>query len=278
MLAASPSVAYIHEPFNIHHDVGECRAGFEYWFTYVNDRNEGQYYEDVRRTLNYQYNLVDKLAQCRQPKVIVKSLVRYLEFAVCRLTGKRALLKDPIALFSAEWLASRFDVQPVVMIRHPAAFAGSLKVKDWRYPFSHLREQSLLMDAHLQSFKAEIDEFVASEKDIVEQAALLWSMIHFVIQKYKRLHPDWIYVRHEDLSRDPVNGFRTLFEQLDLDFPKRMVEQIEKHSFAAKESGIRRDSAENVHAWKKRLSASEIDMIRARVSHISDEFYSADEW
>lgn len=39
MLALSPSVGYIHEPFNIRHRHGICKAHFEYWFQYICDEN-----------------------------------------------------------------------------------------------------------------------------------------------------------------------------------------------------------------------------------------------
>jgi len=85
----------------------------------------------------------------------------------------RPLIKDPIALFSAGWLYKRYNVQPIVMIRHPAAFCGSLKVANWPHPFSHFLEQPLLMETHLYPFKEEIERFAAEEMDIVDQAVLL---------------------------------------------------------------------------------------------------------
>ena len=43
MIAASPSVGYIWEPFNLFTRPGVCGAGFPYWFTYVSDKNEAPY-------------------------------------------------------------------------------------------------------------------------------------------------------------------------------------------------------------------------------------------
>ncbi len=41
--------------------------------------------------------------------------------------GARPLLKDPIAVLSAPWLERTFGMQVVFSVRHPAAFAASLK-------------------------------------------------------------------------------------------------------------------------------------------------------
>ena len=45
------------------------------------------------------------------------------------------LLKDPIALLSAPWLARRFGYRPLVVVRHPAGFVSSLVRVGWRVRF-----------------------------------------------------------------------------------------------------------------------------------------------
>jgi hypothetical protein len=158
---------------------------------------------------------------------------------------------------------------PVVMIRHPAAFAGSLKVKNWAHPFSHFIAQPLLMNEYLKPFENEIKEFAKTEKNIIDQAALLWKLIYYVVLKYKKFHPEWIYVRHEDLTRNPLDGFRVLYEKLDLDFSEQIAEIIKtccENSFAF------------THTWKERLTSSEIEYLKSELREISEEFYSEDEW
>jgi len=61
MIAASPSVVYIDEPFNIKHDVGICGAQFDYWFTYVSDQNEQDYYEHIKKSITFRYNLAGEI-------------------------------------------------------------------------------------------------------------------------------------------------------------------------------------------------------------------------
>jgi hypothetical protein len=114
-----------------------------------------------------------------------------------------------------------------VRIRHPAAFAGSLQ-KQWTHPFSHFLRQH-----HLQPFADDIRSFACEERDVVDQAALLWNVIHTMILEYQETFPDWIYLRHEDLSRDPVAGFRSLFERLDLELREPTRAAIVAHSDAA---------------------------------------------
>lgn len=289
MIATAPSVAYIHEPFNIQRDVGICKAQFNDWFTYVCEENENNYYEDINNTIKFRYNLIEQLKSVQNPKKLIKTAKEYAQFSLYRKTHKRPLLKDPIALFSAEWLSSRFNTDNVVMIRHPAAFAGSLKEKNWTHPFTHFANQPLLMKHHLQPFQKEIMEFAKEEKDLVDQAALLWNLIHYMILKYQDTHPNWIYIRHEDLSRNPLDGFRSVFEKLNLDFSEHTAETIKAHSYAQASTGrrwgiefselnLKRDSRANIYAWKKRLTSSEIERLRSKVREISKYFYAEDEW
>lgn len=287
MLAMSPSVRYIHEPFNIHHDTRFRQAQFDYWFTYVNDQNEADYYKPIKNTIEFRYDFINSLKSSRCPEDYAGLAKKYAQSHWYRWSRVRPLLKDPIALFSAEWLSSRFNMDTVVLIRHPNAFAGSLKAKNWTHPFSHFLKQPLLMNEHLQPFKEEIEEFANNEKDIIDQAALLWNLIHYMILKYRQDNPNWIYVRHEDLSKDPVTSFSSLFENLKLDFSDHVAKSIESYSFTQASANIQpkhklhdlnRDSLANIYTWKQRLTSSEIKRLKSKVQKISQEFYSDDEW
>ncbi len=52
-------------------------------------------------------------------------------FAHGRLTGRKALLDDPFALWSAEWFADRLDCRVVILTRDPITFAGSWDHLGW---------------------------------------------------------------------------------------------------------------------------------------------------
>lgn len=290
MLAAAPSVIYIHELFNptlARKNKGICRARFDHWFTHISAANEKNYYLEIKQALSLHYSLPAKLQTVRSRGALKRAWQEWRLFSEGRRRQARPLLKDPIAVFSSEWLAERFAMAVVVMIRHPAAFAGSLKEKNWRFPFSDLLEQPCLMEAFLHPFASEIAYFAQEEQDIVDQAALLWKLIHHVIWRYQQKFPDWVFVRHEELSADPINGFQELFEQLEMDFTETAVQTIRRHSqlpetpVSAGEvlfTGLQRDSASNIWMWKERLTAAEVGRVRDRVEEVSQMFYTAEEW
>ncbi len=284
MIAASSAVGYIHEPFNLYHRPGICRAKFNYWFPYISKENESTYYKPIKDTLCFSYNLIDEIKAIGDLKDVARLVRNYTHFLLCRISNVRPLIKDPIGVFSAEWLASTFNMDVVVLIRHPAAFASSLKNLNWTHPFSHFLEQSLLMKDHLYPFEKEIREYAKRKHDIIDQATLLWRLMYHIVLKYKRSHKDWIFVRHEDLSTDPLSGFRNIFERLSLEFSEPVKDIIKKHSNSANpadpsdQASIRRNSKLNIYNWKNRLTRSEIKRIRDNVRDISDFFYSDEDW
>lgn len=285
MIAECPNVVYIHEPFNIqHHDPGLCGAKFKYWFTYVSEENESDFYQHIKKTFNFSYNLTGKLKHVRHAKDIFRAIGTWFEWLRYRLSNARLLIKDPIAIMSADWIASKFNIDVLVLIRHPAAFAGSLKKTNWSFPFSHFLKQPLLMNSRLYPFEAEIRTFAKKKQDIIDQSVLLWKIIHYMILKYRAEHRDWIFIRHEDLSQDPLHYFRILFGRLNLEFSQQIANVIRDHSYASTATepvsthSIRRDSRSNILNWKNRLTKNEIKRIRTQVEGISSEFYTDQDW
>jgi len=286
MIAASPDVGHIHEPFNpMIPRPGICGAKFR-GFTYICGKNESDYYEHLRKTCTFTYNILGALGTIRSPKHVKRVLKEYNTFSDYRRRGVRPLLKDPIAVFSAEWLASRFDMSVVVMIRHPAAFVSSIKQLNWEHCFSEFLEQDLLMDDHLKPFETDIREYAEVKHDIIDQAALIWKLIYHMVRKYMDNHPEWIFVRHEDLARDPANQFQALFGRLHLEYSEEIAKTINEYSDHANPAEaaagtlhmLKRDSKSSIWNWKKRLTTGEIERIRERVEEVSRAFYSNDDW
>jgi len=285
MLSFSPDMAYLYEPFNLLHDSGMCGINFVHWYTYVCDANSGQYSSSYRQTLQFHYDLQLALSQFKDTRSRLISLRNVFKHWFYRISKKRPLIKDPIALLSSEWLASHFDMQVVVLIRHPAAFAGSLKINNWAFPFAHFLEQELLMKDHLHPFDAELTKFAQTQQPIVAQAALLWKILHYMIGKFQKQHPEWLFVRHEDLSRDPIGGYEQIYKFLGMEYTKPIQTKIRSYSLGenehpamARDMHIRRTSLDNIAKWKERLTEQEVQYIRETVQPISQLFYHDDEW
>lgn len=285
VLSFCPGVMYVHEPFNLHEGQCSCGARFQCWYQYIHSGNESEYYEHLCHCLALKGNLLCALGSARSGAQLKRAAKEYAKHLKYRLASFRPLMKDPIALFSAEWLATRFNMQVVVMIRHPAAFAASLKRAAWEFPFDHLLNQQELMDQRLCGFREEIERFANEKHDIVDQAVLLWKITHTQILGYKKRFTDWIFVRHEDICHNPTEMFQSLCERLGLRTNGKVRKEIERLSAAENPveiqgdtMSIERNSKAIAFDWKNRLSDDEIEKIRKGVEGVSEEFYSTEQW
>ena len=282
ILSLAPGVKYIHEPFNPLNQTGICRTEFEYWFSYICQQNESKYLHDFNDCLSFEYPVFSQLKKIESWENWISFFQEYQETLIAKSFQKRPLIKDPIAVFSAEWLTEKFDMDTVVLIRHPAAFAGSLKQANWGYPFDHFLKQTLLIKDHLAQFEPQIQEYAKYQKNIIEQAILLWNLIHFMILKYQEKHPEWIFIRHEDISRAPVKEFHQIFCKLDLPFSSKIQKQIEIYSGLnqniKQKNSLKRNSKDNIFSWRTRLTSDEIALIKSETDKIASAFYSEQDW
>lgn len=273
MLALDPQVAYISEPLNVWHRPGVLRAKVSRWYQYICEENEGEYLSAFRELLDYRYHTWNEIKSLRSFKDFLRMGRDFKIFYDALEHGQRALLKDPFAVFSVLWFAKRFDFNVVVTVRHPAAFASSLKRLGWNFDFNDLLNQPLLMRDHLEPYRARMQAIPAD--DVIGQASLLWTMIYRFVHSTCKLNPAFIVVRHEDLSNDPVSGFHDLYSSLGLEFTSRVEKKILNASSSenptelsrTKVHSVKLDSRANVDNWKKRLTEEEI----ARVHEITGD-------
>lgn len=284
MLAADAMTAYISEPLNVLHRPGVFRPKVKYWYQYICEDNESEYLPAFQELLEFDYHLWDEIRSLRSRKDFLRMGRDFLVFYNGLMRGQRALLKDPFAVFSTPWFAKRLNCKVVITVRHPAAFASSLKRLHWTFDFQDLLNQPLLMRDHLEPYRDEMRSIRPG--DVIGQAALLWKLIYRSVHATRQLHPDFAVIRHEDLSRDPVPGYRDLYKSLELEFTPRVEKIIlndsssENPAEASRKQvhSVKLDSRANIGSWKKRMTAEETDRIRKMTEEISPLYYSDAEW
>jgi hypothetical protein len=284
MLAANSQTAYISEPLNVLHRAGVYHAAVDHWYPYITIENEAHYLPAFHELLDLQYDLFAEIKSIRSRRDLMRMGRDLAIFTNGKLRRQRILLKDPFALFSVPWFAERLNCQVVITVRHPAAFASSLKRLNWPFDFQHLLNQPGLMHDHLEGDRGEMQAM--NVDDIVGQAALLWRMTYRFVHSISSLFPNFNIVRHEDLSLNPVAGYQALYESLDLKFDEKVKDTIlhssssENPTRLAKDQtfSVKLDSRAALNNWKKILSAEEISRVRKMTEDVSPIFYSEDEW
>jgi hypothetical protein len=284
MLAADDSVGYIREPFSILHRPGILDVPIRWWFPYVCSENEEPYVAAVEDMLAFRYRTGASVRGVRSVTDAAKVAHDLVRWQTHRSRRARPLLKDPLALFSSEWLAERFHTRVVVLIRHPAGFASSLQRYRWTHPFDHFLRQPLLMRDRLEPFRQEIEEYARTEHDCLDQAILLWNVIHHTISGFRQRHPDWLFRRYEDIGTQPLTEFERLYRELGLEFSPAARRAVRRHSDASNPQEardaqvLRRDSRAAVRTWTTRLNREEIDRVRRGTEEVGRGFYTDADW
>jgi hypothetical protein len=284
MLALAPGVGYIHEPFNPRTPDGLSSAPFDRYFTVVTAENEQRYLPGLKRTLGFDYAWGAELRSVHSPRDAARAVRDAYRYRRSRRARARPLVKDPIALLSAEWLAERFGMDVVVCVRHPAGFTGSIKRLSWRHGFSSFLDDDGRLPEILGPYEDEIRAQADDPADALAEAATLWRILYGVAAGYREQHPDWIFLRHEDAGADPLGTYERLYAQLGLELTPAARERIERASGrenpveGRSPHAVELDSAGAVSRWRTLLDADEVEFLRERTRDVWPRFYSDEDW
>lgn len=233
---------------------------FPYWFMYLNKQNQHLYVDKISRMIG--------LSPVAEGKATPKSI---------------PVIKDPIAVFSADWLAQTYDLEVVFLIRHPGAFVKSIMTLDWNTKPKMFIRQQPLMEAFLSDYETELKKYQNLDNKLA-QAAMMWKMVYHVADIFRKQNPNWLFIRHEDLSKDPAPGFKSIYSQLGLEYTHKVASSIASHSSQKNPTqpehhwDIKRNSQDAVNSWFEYFSSNQTDEIREIVEPVSSIFYQDNEW
>ncbi|MFJ2028789.1 sulfotransferase [Streptosporangium sp. NPDC087985] len=280
MLSASGELVYVNEPLNPQHPPGRSpgvlNAQVTHRFQYICPDNDEVWLPAFTDTAALRYRFLAELRRNRSPYDLAR-MVRYgTAFTLGRLTGRRALLDDPFALFSAGWFAERLGCRVIILLRDPVSFVGSWQRLGWTIYFHELLEQPLLIrdHPHLEALRP-----LVGCQDRLAKAVALWRAARTVATELAARHPGILLVRYEDLATDPPRGFRRLYGWSGLTWSARAEERISRACTAAGGgadgfawSGLSRtayrpmDSRQALAAAAGRLTPEEIRRVRELAS------------
>jgi hypothetical protein len=276
VIASAKNIRYIEEPFN--KSFHKEKVPFENMYEYINNNSLGNQFIAKKHLESY-YRLFSKLnwIQIKKIRSWNNGVVFFKD--IFKRFYYRTLFKDPIALFSTEWIYENFNCKIVVLIRHPAAFVGSLKIKNWNFDFNNLKNQPQLLEILPNDFVLKIFEFSETQKDIIDQGILIWNIFYYIINQYQEKYFDqWYFIKHEDISMNPMEEFKKLFLFLELKMDKNTEEFIKVTSNSNLNKDLFRNSEKNIYTWKTRLTSEEILRVNIGTENIWKKFYSESDW
>jgi len=280
-IAQSSCVRYVQEPFNVKFPNKYMELGVDKWFLDYAYATEDEQLT-IKRAFDHLFHCssIEHAVKCfNSSPVEWKSGFRFIRDLCLESYYKpRVLVKDPLALFSAEWLYNEYNLKTLCMIRNPLAFVGSLKKVNWDFDFDDFFSQNGLVNERLGKYCNDINT-VPYNGDFIERSAFLWNILHYVIYQYKKKHNDWLFVIYEDLASNPLKGFDEIFSYLGLDFNENIKKYVEAHTSSSNPtdpaiSGYQpRNSEASIDTWKDRLSNDECRKVIEATCEIGIEFY-----
>lgn len=177
-------------------------------------------------------------------------------------------LKRPFCFLLHAVVCIVANCQVVVSIRHPGGFVSSLKRLNWPFQLEDLLAQPLLMGVIFLS-KTGLSWNLLRQMISSGPAVPLWKVLYRTVHETLKKHPRLISVRHEDLSQDPVQGFKKLYQNWDTTSPQKWnmlflnTSSSENPTKLSKNKthSVKLDSRANLDNWKKILTSEEITRI-----------------
>lgn len=124
------------------------------------------------------------------------------------------------------------------------------------------------MDGPLRDFRSQIDVALASPDDVVGNGALLWRIIYEIVAGQLNSE-NVVMVRHEDLSREPLDEFSRLFQKFDLQWSSNVRDAILASTDQMNPTELpsrnpfqtRVNSRANLTNWKHRLDDTDVERV-----------------
>jgi len=272
---------HVGEPLSVLNRQTILRSKVDRWYTYIGEDNEDLYLRNYQDAVAFRPHPIQDIRRARlgSPRDPIRIPKRWASFVLGRVQGRSLLVRDPFSVFSIQWFAHTLGFQIVVVVRHPLAVVASLKRLGYTFDFRNLLEQSSLMNERLERFRSDMENATAST-DVVEQGSLLWRIVYECVAE-DLLELPVCFVRHEDLSRHPIQEYTQLYERLNLPFNDRARRIIEQHTNDQNRKEvsvknpfeIRLDSRANLDNWRRRLDGEEIGRILSATRPLVDRFY-----
>ncbi len=155
-----------------------------------------------------------------------------------------------------------------------------------RCDFANFASQPALLDHDVAPFAADIQAAARHRLDAVAEAGLLWRCPYATVDRYHRERPDWLFLRHEDVSARPVYGFQAMCRHLGIAYSPPIANEVSRTTSPGNPVDARpgdvhallRDSRRATANWRPRMDPGDIAKLRSSVEDVSSGFYTDVEW
>ncbi len=217
LLASCDNAFYIHEPFNPD-SIWNGAFPTPISHFYIDPRCGDVYRPRFHKLLRLQPRFPGPwMEQVREHKR------RYIENHIKGFDPARPytpIVKDPIALYSSEWLQTSFRMIPVVLVRHPVSVMKSLLRLGWAEKLQGFVQygQPLLLERLCRidpAFERYADRRYWDTDQPLQRALNYVRFNSHFMAAMKIAHPQWEFVSYERLTTDRA-ALMALIERVGL--------------------------------------------------------------
>jgi hypothetical protein len=170
----------------------------------------------------------------------------------------RILAKSIHGQLAIERLASEFDVEVLLLLRHPANVLASwleMNLKDARN--STLETRPEIRARYLEPWGVPLPG-----PDPVERMSWRIGLLTAAVEDAASRHPEWRLRTHESLCADPAAEFRRLYADLGLDWNEGSQAFLDGHNAPGSGFTISRVASEVSDSWRQRLNDQDLATLR----------------
>jgi hypothetical protein len=188
-----------------------------------------------------------------------------------RLDGRRLLVKTVHAPLAIEWLAEEFDIDVVVVLRHPGSILASWLDLDFVDRYVAFEERPAL--GHLVSSWG----VPLPGPDQLERTIWRIGVLITALEMAMAHNPSWTVRTHEQLCGEPVAEFRRLYADLGLAWNPQAEATLADNDRAGKGFRTQRLAAELPDDWKRRLTPHQISEMQRVLAWFPLRTWTADD-
>ena len=190
----------------------------------------------------------------------------------------QVLVKEVASFLSLEWVVARWQPQVLVILRHPGAYAASVRALN-QDPEEVTRLRLLcrapaLREDHLGSLLPSLERIDTP----LAAAVASWGIRTRVALRALERHPDWGVVHYEDVARDPETVFRALYARFGLPWTAEIADWIRAKA-SSESKGLfstSRVSQTRIDAWRGQLTRAEAMNVRQVLEPFELPLYGAE--
>jgi hypothetical protein len=172
--------------------------------------------------------------------------------------GPRLVVKSIHAQLCVEWLADAFDLEVVILLRHPANVLASwleLNLKDSRN--STLETRPEIRTRYLEPWGVPLPG-----PDPIERISWRIGLLTAVLEDTAARHPEWHVRSHEQLCTDPPAEFQKLYAELGLEWGEPSARYLDEHNTPGTGFVTKRVASELSDSWRHRLDDDQVATLR----------------